>query len=35
MFQKPALFLLSGKEAYYRVDPLDWAFLNHWVPQKQ
>jgi len=27
--------LSSGKEARNPVDPLDWAILNQWTPQKE
>jgi len=34
MFQKSALLPSSGKEAPNLVDPLDWAILSQWAPQK-
>jgi len=33
MFWKPALFLLSGKEASILVDYSDQAVLSQWVPK--
>ena len=35
MFQKPALFLFSNKEAPNLVYSLDWTVLNHCTPYKQ
>jgi hypothetical protein len=35
MFQKPALFLFSGKEAPNVVDPSNEVILNQRAPQKQ
>jgi hypothetical protein len=35
MFQKPALFLFSGKEAPNVVDPSNEVLLNQRAPQKQ
>jgi len=31
-FQKPALFLFSGKDAPNLVEPLNWASLHLWAP---
>jgi len=35
MFQQPALFPSSGKEAPNPVDPWHWGILRHWAPEKQ